>query len=215
MLRPGGSNSTCCAGSWVADRRGGPLASGSGPASLMSWKKAETVSWSSLKPTIRPGRTLRPREVRHQAAGTGSRRWPGLIRSAMPSTNRQATSCSPRSRLENPRQSFRSRFPISGTAVRERRREPFPSRNASSNSRTLKPFANGSAASLCSRSVFPFRSERVRERNGSSPPATRCPGSTNCCPGSSATTPGIADLGVQPESKNEPAVNPNSGMESK
>jgi hypothetical protein len=54
----------------------------------MSWKKALTVSASSLEPAIRCRSTLVPVAVKPQAAITGSRRWPGRMRSAMPSTNR-------------------------------------------------------------------------------------------------------------------------------
>ena len=46
-------------------------------------------------PTSGAGRILLPSRVMPQAAGTGSRRWPGRTRPAMPSTNRQAMSQPP------------------------------------------------------------------------------------------------------------------------
>ena len=58
------------------------------PRARMSWKKAVTVSASSLEPAIRCKSTLAPVAVWPQAAITGSRRWPGRMRSAMPSMNR-------------------------------------------------------------------------------------------------------------------------------
>lgn len=54
-----------------------------------------------------------------------------------------------------------------------------------------------------------------KKRWRGSPPATRCPGPTSRCPGNPAPAPGIADLGVQIRSRNEPAVNPNPGKGSR
>ena len=58
------------------------------PRRRMSWKKALTVSASSLEPAIRCSNTLAPLAVKPHAASTGSRFCPGRIRSAMPSMNR-------------------------------------------------------------------------------------------------------------------------------
>ena len=52
------------------------------PRRRMSWKKALTVSASSLEPAIRCSGTLAPPMVKPQAARTGSRFCPGRMRSA-------------------------------------------------------------------------------------------------------------------------------------